>query len=83
MNNKRMNKRIYPLFLCYRGECISTSEIFIGLLHFLQDRFLSVDVRVRVHGSEGGRVRVRILEISPTTEIYSDPIITSPCQSKA
>jgi DNA-directed RNA polymerase subunit E'/Rpb7 len=35
---------------------------------------------VRVRGSEGDRVRVRILELSSTSSQYNDPIITSPCE---
>lgn len=56
------------------------SEILIGPLFFLLDRFLWGDVRVR--GSEGGMARVSILELSSTTGKYSDQIITSPSSLK-
>jgi hypothetical protein len=50
-------------------------EMLSGLQRFLQDRFLRGEIRIL--GSEGGGVRVRILELSSTIGKYSDPIITS------
>lgn len=37
----------------------------------------SGDIRVTVRGSDGGEVRVMILELSSTSSRFSDPIITS------
>jgi hypothetical protein len=47
-----------------RLVAMNDTEILTNLLYFLLYRFLSGDVRAR--GSEGGMVRVWILELSST-----------------
>ena len=36
---------------------------------------MNIRRRVRVRGSRGGRVRVRVLELSSTSSQFTDPII--------